>query len=382
MLQERRASKLYYRICCGIVFFIAASASFNGYFDKWHFREAGVVLGASDNATDGYGFKEILDGTAARPYIYRRLLPDVANWLNKITPEDVKDQVYNFRTNQGRLADVMLGSSPSISQNHVYAFRYLVLEAIVFFFAWLSVYAMYLVCRALGFRLLISIFAPTLMILLVPYFMSVGGYMWDYPELAFMALTIWMALKFDWWWILPLAVLGAWNKESFVIFTLTLYPLLRSRSSQLSASIGAGILFAVSLIVYIAIRAQFVHNSGGTVMVEWIRQIVFFLRPVNFIDVEMTYGIITFRVFTLLPVILIVWGMIRSWHKLPKTIRQHAKIAAGINFPLYFLFCAPGELRDLSMLYVTFMLSLAVNLMGPARRMLTDETPAQNQSGA
>jgi hypothetical protein len=34
----------------------------------------------------------------------------------------------------------------------------------------------------------------------------------------------------------------------------------------------------------------------------------------------------------------------------------------ALNFPLFLLFCAPGELRDLSMLYVTLLLLVAASL--------------------
>jgi hypothetical protein len=37
-------------------------------------------------------------------------------------------------------------------------------------------------------------------------------------------------------------------------------------------------------------------------------------------------------------------------------------IAAAINFPLFFLFCIPGELRNLSMLYVPILFLMLANL--------------------
>jgi hypothetical protein len=114
-------------------------------------------------------------------------------------------------------------------------------------------------------------------------------------------------------------------------------------------------------------RSRFSGNSGASVLVEWIYQVVFFLRPINLIDVEKTYGIMTFRAFTLLPAILIIWTVRRGWSRLPLAIRRHGKIAVMINFPLFFLFCAPGELRDLSMLYIVFMLLLAANIAAESK---------------
>jgi hypothetical protein len=46
---------------------------------------------------------------------------------------------------------------------------------------------------------------------------------------------------------------------------------------------------------------------------------------------------------------------------LPTTIQQHAQIAAAINIPLYLVLSYPGELRDLSLLYITLLLAIAAN---------------------
>jgi hypothetical protein len=53
-----------------------------------------------------------------------------------------------------------------------------------------------------------------------------------------------------------------------------------------------------------------------------------------------------------------VW---RAWPFLSRAIQRHAQIAALINIPLYLLFVQPGKLRDLGMLYIVFLLVLAVN---------------------
>jgi hypothetical protein len=67
-----------------------------------------------------------------------------------------------------------------------------------------------------------------------------------------------------------------------------------------------------------------------------------------------------------------IWSVWRAWPRLPRPIQRHAQLAAAINIPLYLLFVVPGELRDLSMLYIVFLLVLAVNLkewMGSAEAL-------------
>jgi hypothetical protein len=350
------ASKLYRGACCFVLFFVAASASFNGYYDKWHFREPGVYAGANPTlgSRTNYSLADMLDGTAARPFVYRQLTPAIANWLDSAT---------STRT-QGALSRLFSRYEPAspLAADPRYSFRYTVVYIITFLFAWLSVVAMYLVCRALKMPPVARIFAPVVMILMIPYIQSVGGYFYDYPELAFLALAVWMGLKFDWWWMLPLVALAAWNKESFLLVTLTLYPILRRRHSPISALVGTALLASTCAAVYFAISSHFSQNAGGAVLAQWRTQRDFLSYPQNLIRLEQTYGITHFRVFSLAPLALIAWTVWRGWLLLPLEIRRHGQIAAAINIPLYFLFCAPGEMRDFSMLYVVFMLLLAVNL--------------------
>jgi hypothetical protein len=77
---------------------------------------------------------------------------------------------------------------------------------------------------------------------------------------------------------------------------------------------------------------------------------------------EKTYGVQTPKAYTLGPMLLLVWTVWRVWGHLPRAVKRHGQIAAAINLPLYFLFCWPGELRDLSLLYVVFLLVVASNL--------------------
>jgi hypothetical protein len=357
--RPKPASAFFYRSFCFVIFFVAAAASFNGFYDKWHFREEGVPGGQNAHL---YGFEKIVDGTASRPFAYRQLVPTMANWIDRMTPSSLKMSLYNHQGNSQSPYFIALFDSP-MARNQVYFFRYFVVYAVTFAFVLLAVYAMYLVCAAAGLSPPAAVFAPVVVILLIPYFLSIGGYFYDYPELAFMALAVWVALKFDWWWLIPVAALGTWNKESFLLFVLTLYPILRGRNSRPKAMISTGVLCLVCAAVYYPIRVHFAHNPGGTVYVEWQKHLRFFEHPLNLlIKSETTYGLYGFRIFTIVPLALLAWMAWRGWRLLPSAIRRHGQLAAAINVPLYFLFCAPGELRDLSLLYMVFLLLAGANL--------------------
>jgi hypothetical protein len=228
------------------------------------------------------------------------------------------------------------------------------------------------------------------MILAIPYFMSGGGYFYDYPELAFLALAVWMTLKFDWWWLIPLVALATWNKESFLLMAVTLYPIIRSKTSFRSAWIGTLVLCLTSGLVYLAVRAHYLQNPGGAVLMKWRHQIKFLLRFSSYFDWETTYGVAMFKAFSLFSLVLIGWTAWKGWKRLPKPIQQHGKIAAAINVPMFLLFCSPGEMRDFSMLYIVFMLMVAANLAAETdpcaaaerwERENSSAMPAAGQSG-
>ena len=62
MVRKTLASRLFFRVCCLVLYLVAASVSFNGYYDKWHFGEDGV-----SGEDDRFQFEMMMDGTAFRP---------------------------------------------------------------------------------------------------------------------------------------------------------------------------------------------------------------------------------------------------------------------------------------------------------------------------
>lgn len=355
-------ANFYSHICRFVLFFIAASVSFSGYYQKWHFAEADMP------GDDSYASIEaMLDGTAHRPSVYRNLLPATANWLDRKAPQALKTSLTNRQASSDDPLLSTLSASPS-ANNPRYSFRYLLMYVGTFLFALLAVYAMYLVCCALGVPSPAASFAPIILILLMPYFQVGGGFFYDYPELTFFALAVGAALRLRWWWLLPIAALGTWNKETFVLFLLTLYPLLRRNASAIVTAQRMAALYVVSFAVLIPIRLHFAHNLGDDPGPPWWHgQLHFLLSTRNmFFATDETYGMRVLAAYTLLPIALLVGTAVRGWRHLPPAIQQHARIAAVINLPLYLVFCNPGEMRNLSMLFVTLMLLLAANLQPSA----------------
>ena len=307
------SAKLYYPICSIVLFAIAGSASFNSFFHSRGFNDASLP-GAWTKST----FESMVDGTAYRPYVYRHLLPDVANGLDEVAPLSFKAKLYAFQWNHWVPYIKALGPYPA-ARNKAYFFRYLILYLADYFFAFLAVYAMYRVCLSVGLAKPTAVFAPVIIILLVPYVLSGRGFYYDYPEMAFFALAVWISLELDWWWLIPLAALGAWNKESFLFFIPTLYPLFRRRNSALSAGIGVGVLVVLCGAIYCWMRLRFAHNPGATVVFPWRDPLQLLLHPKALVlATKEVYGLPMLSGYTVGPILLLVWSVWRAWRRLPR----------------------------------------------------------------
>ncbi|MGA8088337.1 MAG: hypothetical protein WCA10_13600, partial [Terracidiphilus sp.] len=348
---ETRNTRLFHRMCVLVLLIVVSAASFSAFYQKWHFREQGA------RGTDLIAeFDRMIDGTAHRPYIYRQLLPDLANSLTRVLPGEAIARRVPQRA-KDRISVAFNLSSKK------YPAQYLIFYIATYLFALLAAAALYMVCAAANVGEPVAVFAAVVFMLLFPHFGVKGGYFCDYPELFFMAAAFWIALKLDWWWVIPVAALGTWNKESFLLFMFTLYPVFRRRHSRVSSLIGVGVQVAVCAAVYLPIRHAFAHNAGGTVEWHLRDQIDFYLHPFKMDTwVDRTYDLMFPALSAPIPMLMLIWVVWRGWRLLPLWVKRHAQIAAAINIPLFLLFCQPGEFRDLSLLYVSFLLILAVNL--------------------
>jgi hypothetical protein len=351
-------SKLYYQVCCFALFFLVAAASFNGYFDKWHFREAGTSQYLENNT-----FDNVLSGTATRPIVYRQLLPMTANWIDSRVPDRIKDRLLVSPINGGPTFLARLIDSP-LAQNRAWFFRYWIVYAMVFLSAWAAAFALFQAGKALGYPPPAAALGAAAFMLLMPYFLTIGGYYYDYPELAFCAIAVCMAIKCDWWWIVPVAALATWNKETFLFFVLMLYPFLRMRNSRLGAITGTGVIAFVCAVVDCLLWVRYHHNptfqdpSGNHPAAHLQFLLHFFSQRFR----DATYGLPVNQVFVFVLLALIAWTAWRGWRRLPRAAQRHAQIGTVIIVPLYILFCTPGELRNFSLLYVTLTFLIAANL--------------------
>lgn len=361
-------STLYHRVCYLIFFFLVAAASFNGSFDKWRlsfFDKVQVNLPIIGACRQDSPLDAVVDGTAARPFIYRQLLPQVAKHISDLVSEPVKSQLLVSNgnlTNLGQMIDAPLARDPR------WFLTYWIVYALVFLSAWAAAIFLFESGKALGLSSPAAALAAAALILMIPYFQTDSGYYYDYPELAFCALSVWVALRCRWWWLVPVAVLGTWNKETFAIFVVMLYPLLRMRLSRKRATMATTVTVVACAAAFswpwILFHRNF-NSVGGSLgslrghIQEHIQFVWDFFRVPYF---ESTYHLPENNLFTFLMLGLIAWTAWRGWRYLPRQVQIHAKIGALINVPLYVFFCSPGEWRDFGLLYFSLFFLIAVNI--------------------
>jgi hypothetical protein len=344
-----------------MLYLAVAAASFSGFYAKWR-------LGDGNTA---YGIERVLDGTAARPYVYRQLIPSLANAIQAMLPaatvEKVSRRLADPRSLDSR-SGLAMHYAGSAALNPAVALRYY----IVYYLSFLTLFASMFMMRALCLRVdagkVAATAAPPVFALLLPFFFTQGGFYYDFGEILLMMGLLLVATAPSpgtagrLAMLVALAALGTWNKESFFFFVMTLYPLLRRHYNRPAAVVMVGFLVFVCGCVYLALRARYAGNPGTTVDYQLLTNLRFYPWPGNWFKLESTYGIQLPAGFSIV-MVLVLWGIaVTGWHSLERQVRQHIQIAAVINIPLLLLFCMEGEMRDLSLLYPGLICLLAMAL--------------------
>lgn len=333
--------------------FIVASASFSGFFEKWNFRDGTRMSGM-----------RTVDGTAYRPFVYRQLLPSMARFAEKVTPPSINKKFQDWLAQDPMRRNMIYRYFPNAtdSADVKYAVRYYTLYSLTFASLFFAIFAIRALCYELYADMPAATLAAFTMALLLPVFMTEGGFFYDMPELLFMALAVLLAIKGR---IVLLAIavaLGTVNKESFLLFVLTLFPFLRTRFS-LRATLGIeAILLGIALVINLLIKMYYADNPGDLVQTQLLSHIKWLLHPSAYMEFEVNYSMPTPKGFNIVHLVLIALVAGNAWRYLSPTIRQHFWIAFIINFPLFLAFCYRGELRNLSMLYVTLVLMICINI--------------------
>ena len=188
-----------------------------------------------------------------------------------------------------------------------------------------------------------------------------GGYFYDYPEILFMAGALWLVTSGSFWPLVPLTALATVNKEAFLFFVPALYPFIRVRASRIEAITQVGILLLTAGATYLVIRNAYLANPGWAAQNHSPEALAYYLNPMNLLRRETTYGLRVFQAYSFVTLGLVGLVAFRGWRGQSAAVRDHIRLAAAINVPLFLLLCFPGEVRNLSLLYMGFLFLLCEN---------------------
>ncbi|MFM0036730.1 hypothetical protein PQQ73_11190 [Paraburkholderia strydomiana] len=326
------------------IYYLAAAASFSGFFIKWHFSE-----------TEKYSLPQMLEGTSTRPFVYRQLLPMTANAIDSVIPQHAKTTFLNKLAEEPPVSNPIQRYFPGATDaaNPQYALRYFLVYAMCFLSMFAAMFAIRAACiEVIGDRVAATL-TPLAIAAVFPLILTEGGYYYDMPELMFMALGIWLAVKRR---IIPLAVVTAiatLNKESYLLFVLTLVPFIALRHPRKQTIMLTGGLLALAAVVNLLIKSRYAGNAGGAMEYQLMSHIQYLANPRNYFRMEMNYGILTTKGFNVVHLLLVALLLRASWRGLPAVVRTHAWIALVITVPLFIAFCYRDELRNLSLLTMT-----------------------------
>ena len=309
--------------------FIVSAAAFNGFYDKWGFR---------DNKANA-SLQTYFDGTTFKPFAFRRLVPDIADAIDGALPQGVHDRIAARLVNDGF---PILHNAPPVALREPYVVRYHLVYYGMFACFCALFAAMYACGRVVGTQPLAAFAAASGSILIFPYFQSVGGYFYDYSEYLLFLLFLIAARKGSWPAMLLLGVLGGWNKESFLFFAPTAWPFLPGhlRARTKAAIIGGTV--ALAAIAYEVQRWRFGGNGGTSGEKHWMEHLQFLTSPSTLFGHEQTYGVVGPTPFNIVFLLAVTGVAIRGWPRVEPATRTHIKIAAAINIPLYFALGFPG----------------------------------------
>jgi hypothetical protein len=327
------------------IYYIAAASSFGGFFTKWHFRD-----------DSQFALRFALDGTQSRPFVYRQLLPSTANLVDSVIPQKAKVALLNKLAGDMPSSNPIQRYFPGATDSIVpqYAVRYLLVYVMTFLSLFVSLFAIRAACIELIGDRVAATLAPIAIAAVFPLILTEGGYYYDMPELLFMALGVWLTLKRRLVPLLVVVFLATLNKESYLLFVLTLYPIATMRYSRRQSLLLIGALLVVAVAVNIAVKHRYMNNGGGMAEYQMAEHVRFLLNPLNYLRTEINYGVSTTKGFHILHLLLVGILARIGWRTLPPAVRMQTGMAALITVPLFIAFCFKDELRNLSLLTMPF----------------------------
>lgn len=359
MLNTINFDKIIRKLMLFFLIIVITAASFSGFFSKWSFR---------DDAT-AFGIEAMIDGSAKRPFVYRQLLPTISKEIVKVLPQKAKDKLSNNLNKRKPVESVY--ARAQVPQKYVIEYYLMIILCYSCFVA--AIWNLRKILVEVWNDKIAGTLSAFLFTLIFPFLETLGGYFYDFPELLFFTLAIKYAMHKKWLGLLIIAPIATFNKEAFFFFLPTLYPFYRQYWNNKRSLAFWGITILLSGFTYLFVKQIYAGNPGGMVEIHFMQHIVELFKLSSYFVTSTTYGLPLGAQMFFLHIIFVVWIIKSTWKYLPDVWKMHAKIAVVINTPLFWLFCAPGELRNLSFLYMPFCVMLTYYIIDVFKKSYSDQ---------
>jgi hypothetical protein len=275
-------------------------------------------------------FSDMVYGEAARPFVYRVLMPAGIRIIASAIPPQTKAAT-NGRIEDNHLVQEVLSR---FNTQPEYAVESLIALALLY----LSLLGFVLALR----YLLTGVFqAPTAFTDLVPLLGALGlvlffthGYLYDFSTLLLFTLGLGLMVRANWRAYLPVFVLACLNKETAILLTLV-FAVHFYRNPRIDRARFARIL-AIQIAIYVAIRLllmwTFRNNTGSLVEFHLHRHWSVYRR----------YPLLA--IASMLLCILVAFLMFHKWREKPYFLLHGTLIIIPL-FALHMLWGWPYEFR-------------------------------------
>ncbi len=322
----------------------------HSFLARWGFR--------GDDAR--CGLEGLIDGTAARPFVYRRLAPELIGAATNVVVSHVSPAKLEAFAEASPLKRYRVDQGPprgleSWTPRKAVAFQ------LAYVLVWFSLFGTTLAAAALiqtvrrcsWFEALAT---ATLATALVPLMFVGGGYVYDAPELLIWTALLTVVLRGWTWASVPLFALMLFNKESALIGLPALAVIFWQQRGLVWAAAWSGGLGLLGVAWFFYVRHLFVALPGQP-MESWLSlNLHFWTDPRSYFKVGQFFapGLPSPRGANLLVLVLVFLPFKWGWRDTPRTVRAATLATACVLVPLFIKSCYMDEIRNLSLLFPLF----------------------------
>jgi hypothetical protein len=350
-ISEKAARRLWLIAFTALLGSAVAYMDAHAFLAKWAFK--------GDDPRDG--LVALVDATAFRPFVYRRLAPEIVDKVTDVALATLPERAFAYFEQGSRLHRYKGDWTGQESWDRRKAVAFHVAYFLVagsFFGALLAGAALLQVVRQCSW--LEAVCTASVAMCFAPLMFVGGGYIYDAPELMLWTTLLWVALR-GWWFLAPaLFALMLMNKESALLVLPGLAPILYRQKGWVFAAKWLVPLGIMGVAWSIYVRMKYAHNPGGSMENHLLGNLEFWGNPRNYVLLSPMYSpaLPSPRGASLLLLFVVALPLRFGWRALRQDLRWATAIMAGILIPLLITSCFRDELRNLSLLFPLLLLAL------------------------